>query len=227
MTQAMDLMPESCRRRIGRKRRMRRWIGGYIAAALVFACAVTALRVQARGLGEEVAQLKELVDLDANQRREADALGVRIADARLQLDRQSRLSLPVRVGDVISIIGRQMPESVSLTSLAFTPRVEKTSARQRTAPSAKPSQGEEPQRRLMIEVEGIAPNDIDMSVFVAGLEACPLFRHVAVDFARKAVIRTVEGREFALTCEVDLGRRYEFEPAGTQASGATAGEEER
>lgn len=232
MSALIDLMPEACRRRIGRKRRARRWLAAYVATAVALTASIAGLRVHARGQRAEVDRLREVVDLDADQRRQATGLEARIGEARLQLDRQERLSLPVRVGDVVALIGKEMPDSVSLTALAFTPRMDKAGSRSRAAAAGAPGGGakpaaSEPQKRLIVELSGISPNDIDMAGFVAGLEASPLFKHVAVDFARKSVIRGVEGREFAITCEVDLGKRYEFERVERASGEESGGEGER
>jgi len=114
------------------------------------------------------------------------------------------------------------PESTSLKSLAISPRQERATARSR---GAKAGPAEEPRRKLVVEIEGVAPTDGDMAAFVAGLEKHPLFLRVAVDYARKAELRGREAREFAVTCEIDLGSRYVF-GGGAYASEPSAGGEE-
>lgn len=206
----IDLMPESCRKRLGQRSRVRRWIALYAVTVGAIGLTAGGLRMAEQSRLGDVLRLRERVQLDAGQRVEAARLQSQIDYFQTQLDRQDRLSLPVAVGDVIAAIGDVTPRTVSLSSLAVTPRQDKGGSRARATPGAKGSDKSDAPARLVLELKGVAPDDLQMATFVAGLEAHPLFRAIAVDYARKTEMRGREAREFALTCEIDLSTRYVF-----------------
>ncbi len=206
MTHLIDLMPESCRGRIRRRKATQRWIAAYaIVGGAVAILATTSHIAQASRLSR-VKALREAVQLDAGQRVEADKIEKQLSAIRHTIDRQARLASPVRVSDVIAVIGAVMPRSVSLTSLSVTPRVDRGPLRARSG-SQQEARGE-PEGRLIVELTGVAPDDVHMANLVAGLESHPMFMRISIDHARKSVIRGTEGREFGLTCEIDLSAQF-------------------
>lgn len=209
MSVQIDLIPQSCRVALGRRARVRRWIGAYALGigAVIAAYASTAASEGVRA--RELDALRREVRLKWEQNEEAQKLWKQIQELEDTIARYERLAWPVRVTDVIASIAEQLPESISLTSLTLTPRQESTATAGRGRGKDKKN---EPQSRtiLAIEVEGLAPTDLELSHFVSGIEAHPVFRNVVLDFARSRSVDGVDARSFRVTCEVDLSARYTF-----------------
>lgn len=200
MTQIIDLMPETCRKRLGQRRLIRQWITVYAATITLLIVGASLVRVMERARLAEVRVLRDKVQLDAGQATEAEKLRKSIERIQADIDRHARLSWPVRISDIVAAIGEMTPESVSLTSFSVTPRSDRGRSRA----------GVDASKRLVIEIKGLAPDDLHMSNFVAGLETHPLFNKVAVDFSKKTSLRGFDAREFGLTCEIDASARYVF-----------------
>lgn len=217
MSVQIDLIPASCRIALGRRARIRRWIGVYmIGVGLVVAAYVSTAAGESK-LERERNGLRRDVQLKWERNEEAQAIWKQIQDLEGTIARYERLAWPVRVTDVIAAIGEQLPKPVSLTSLTLTPRQETVVSASRSRSNAREKRADQQTKTLLaIEIEGVSPNDVTLSHFVSGIEAHPLFRSVVLDFARSRVIDGVDARSFRVTCEVDLSARYTF----VEASGA-------
>ena len=133
---------------------------------------------------------------------EAQALVAEVRDLESTITRYNRLAWPVRVSDAIAALSPLVPESTTLRALTLTPKGEK---------SRRGRSKDEPARSVLaIEIEGIAPTDIEVARFVSGLDAHPLFAGVSMAFARSVDVDGTPGREFRVHCEIDLTRRYRF-----------------
>lgn len=207
MSVQIDLIPMSCRVALGRRARVRRWIGVYaLGIGAVIAAGVSTAATESSHARERDALQRE-VRLKWEQNEEAQRIWKQIQDLEATIARYERLAWPLRVTDVIAAIGEQLPKSLSLTSLTLTPRTE-TLGR---GPRAKEKKPEQQSRTLLaIEIEGVAPSDLTLSQFVSGIEAHPVFRSVVLDFARSRQVDGVDARMFRVTCEVDLSARYKF-----------------
>ena len=129
-----------------------------------------------------------------------------INDLEEVIRRYNVLAWPIRVSEVIDVLGTLTPEAVTLRSLAMTPR----ELRKRAA-----STGEEHvESLLVVELEGVGPSDIEVAVMVSGLEAHPLFARVSLDYTRMGEVEEQIVREFRVTGVIDLDARYEFITAG-------------
>lgn len=201
MIPLIDLTPDSCKRRLGRRRQIQMWISCYVAtiAGLVGATAILSLAEQRAQ--SQVDYLLEQVQLDADQQRQASALLADIDHFEKRIARHGRLAWPFTIGDVIASIGDVAPDSITLTSLAITPRTDASRAgRARGAGAA--------YKVMYIELAGIAPDDLDIAAFVAGLQEHALFSTITVDYARKAQLSGDSAREFGLTCAIALDAEY-------------------
>lgn len=211
MTQRIDLMPESCRAKLGRKRQIRFWIAMYAVTASVVIGGNTLFELSKSRLRSESATIRAKVALDAEQRVKAKQVRDEIRRIELSLDRNARIAWPIDISDIIASIGSETPDSVYLTKIALVPRQERVSSARRARKEGEPEPL--PRTRIQIECAGVSPDDHAMASFVAGLEAHPLFERLAVEHVRPLVIGGREVKEFGVTCEVDLFHRYEFEEA--------------
>jgi len=218
MSVQIDLIPHSCRVALGRRARIRRWVGLYALgiAAVVGACISTAT-TEARHARERDA-LQRQVQRKWEQNEEAQRIWKQIQELEATIARYERLAWPVRVTDVIAAIGEQLPESLALTSLTLTPRQESTAGARGKARD-KEKKPEPPRTIMAIEIEGMAPTDLALSQFVSGIEEHPMFRSVVLDFARSRQVDGIDARGFRVTCEVDLSARYTFvDAAGAEVT---------
>lgn len=217
MNLRVDLMPESCRATLRRRRAIRRW-------AITIALAIAALGVgewwlsserssrarEARRLGEEVRAVWE-------QNEEAQQLVKQIREVEEAIGRYDRLAWPIRVTEVVAALGSAMPESATLTLLAMTPHEERAPRRVKEKGKAAPPPAP-PRVVLLIELEGVAPGDGDVAQLIEAMDAHPLFSKVTLDYARSRDVDGVEARAFRATCEVDLSVRYELVEAAEEGA---------
>jgi Tfp pilus assembly protein PilN len=62
-------------------------------------------------------------------------------------------------------------------------------------------------RRLNVKLVGVAPSDLDLASFLAGLSGVPFFEQVAVTYARDKLDAGHILREFEVTFSIDLNQR--------------------
>lgn len=203
MIPLIDLMPETSRKKLGQRRRTRRWASLYGATLVAFAMAGVTLTIVEQTELAEVENLREQIEFDDEQRRIAVELADGISKYQARIDRHMELAWPIDIGDILSVVGGVMPDSVSLTSLAMTPRVDRRMVRARAR-----VEQEAPKTELILEIRGVAPDDLEMSKFVSRLDEHPLFDRIDLDYARKAKVNELEGREFGLTCHIDADAEY-------------------
>jgi Tfp pilus assembly protein PilN len=209
MTQRIDLMPESCRAKLGRKKQIRFWLAMYSVTALVVIGGNTLFELSKGRVRNESSIILEKVALDTEQRIKANQLLDEIRRIEMALDRNARIAWPVNISDVITAIGSQTPGSVYLTKVAMIPRQERASSARRAKDDGGPAPL--PRTRLQIECSGVAPDDRAMAEMIANLESHPLFERIAVEHVRPKTIGGREVKEFGVTCEVDFFHRFEFE----------------
>jgi len=209
MTQRIDLMPQSCRAKLGRRRQIQFWVAMYGCAAALLVIGHTFFELSKAEVRRESAQIAGKVALDDEQRVRAKALRAEIERIERALDRNMRIAWPIDISDVIASIGALAPDSVYLTKIALVPRQE----RGRTTRRAGDDDGPEPlpRTRLQIECAGVAPDDHAMARFVAGLEDHPLFERLAVEHVRPSTMNDRQVKEFGFTCEIDFYNRFRIQ----------------
>ncbi|MEC9372988.1 MAG: hypothetical protein VYC34_04055 [Planctomycetota bacterium] len=206
MSQYIDLMPESSRRQLGQRRRIRQWATLFACTVGVIVVSGMLLGVWERSLRLRVDEIRQKVEFNAEQRAQALKLQTEISRLEGLLERQEKLSWAVELSDVIEVIATLAPDSVSLRSLTVTTR-DKDRRRAK-------KDDEESYRELVIEMTGVAPDDFPLANFVGGLESHPLFSKIAVDFAKRSELRGMPARDFGVTAEVNMGNRFVFADAG-------------
>lgn len=211
MIPLIDLTPESCRQSLRRRRRIQLWISSYIASCAVLVAVIAVLSIATQRANQRVNYLLQQVQLDANQQRQARALTAEIDRYESLIARHDRLAWPVHIGDIMRSVGHVAPPTVTLTSISVTPRVSGNRGSRRAS-------GAGTQFDVMyVEIAGIAPDDLDVASFVAGLQSHNLFTTITVDYARKAQLGATSAREFGLTCEIDLEANYVAADSGEES----------
>ncbi len=205
MSQLIDLMPESCRVRLGRKAWVRGWVVRYSVTAVAIVVLGVAAEVREQARRVRAGALQKQVDFSVEQKKKADALQKEIASYTAALDQHNALALPLPVGVAIRTLGSCTPERVTLTSLAMLPKIVRDRA-------AKPGEPASESRWLLLEIRGVAPSDADVASFLAALEDNHLFSRAAMDYTTQKQILGVDAREFGISCEIALERDFVFEP---------------
>ncbi len=196
MSHVVDLMPASSRARLRSRTASRRIAILFISTASVAIALSLGLHLIAAARRVELARLQKETQVHADIAGKLEAIR-KDANAELaSVRRFARAATPVSVCELISTVGVIMPENVSLTSLSVLPRIERTARGTGRIVGA-----------LSVEMSGLAPTDLEVATFVAGLEANPLFRRVTIERAKAVTIGGADGREFGVTCEVDLNEQ--------------------
>lgn len=206
---AIDMMPRTCREAIIRRAWARRWVAIYLVAILGLIGSQWWVSSRNDDHRAELARLSAQVDANLRRNKERTRLLQEIEATQMIIARYNRIAWPVRVSGVVGSIAQSMPPSVSLTSFALTPRrINETRGR---VPKGEPRP--ESKSYLVVEMEGVAPDDLELATFVSALESHGMFRRVTLDFARSSEVRGKPVRAFRLTTEVDLQLSYEFAQA--------------
>ncbi len=211
MIPIVDLTPESCRRRLGRRSQIQWWVTAYVVTLALAAVVSATLSLSQQREQSRVDSLLRQVQLDEDQQRRADELLAEIDGYERTLNRHRRLAWPFQIGDVVATIGATAPAEITLTTLAIKPRARSNRARTKEQANAQAEY-----EALYVELAGIAPDDRDIAEFVARLQRLDIFTTVVMDYARKTRLGVGEAREFGVTCEIDLNIILELKAGVTQ-----------
>lgn len=211
MNRAIDLMPRSCREVLNRRMMVRRWTLVYVLTATALFASFWFLSL-AKGVSiEDRDALTIKMKINWSRNETVNNLLREIAEVEGAVTRYNRLAWPVRATEAIDAVAASTPGSVTLLELSITPREEKASSKSASAQtSGTPAVPEAPRALMVMEMEGLAPDDVSVARFVSGLEQHPLFRRVALDFARAKPMGQGEVRNFRVTADIDLSLRYSF-----------------
>ncbi len=121
---------------------------------------------------------------------------------QLEFQRQivSRLGLHVEISRMLLTLEKLMPKEMSLTDLSF----ETSEELVRTADGATSAKNLQKTRTLRVKLLGVAPSDVDLANFLAGLTNVPFFSDVGMTYARD---KSQDGhimREFEVTFSMSL-----------------------
>lgn len=203
MIPRIDLIPESSRRRLGKRRQIHLWASWMAAVVMLMTISTAALTIAEQRTLQEVTALRKLVQLDADQQRQAQLIQSDLDRLTVRIARHDRLAWPIGLGQVIRALGEVTPATITLKSIAATPRAASGKNSSRRAGGADRSY-----EVMYLEVAGVALDDIDVSQFVNGIESHPIFSGIVLDYARTTTLGERTLREFGLTCEIDLTARY-------------------
>jgi len=202
----LDLLPQSCREAFLKRRARRRWIVAYVGVLALVVVGHSGASMVFDRVDTRRDALREKVEDRLYQNEEASALLAEIRELEGRLTRYNDLAWPVRMSEVIGSIGGVTPEGATLTALTLSPRTDRVRI---PAQNGKPA-SERVEHRLMVEMQGVAVDDLTVARVVSGLDESPLFASVSVDFTRQRNIDGVDAREFRLQAEIDLDTRYTF-----------------
>jgi Tfp pilus assembly protein PilN len=151
---------------------------------------------------------RELADLDHCARAKIqaqEAMQQRVAQIQTLRTRceslahvvqtQHSLSAPLTNTQVLAILGRLLPERVTLTEISM------------VSPAPSVESGHEG-GVMHITVLGMAPADAEMATLVERLARHPLFDQVNPQFSKSMAVGEVQARQFLITCQVPLDRDY-------------------
>jgi hypothetical protein len=143
----------------------------------------------------------------AQSRLELDQLHVQLRlQNQLEVQRQivSRLGLPVEMSRLISTLGQLMPKEMSIVELSIDTEESLSSPGVTPSKVAKGSDQRQLERRLRIKLLAVAPSDVDLANFLAGLTSTPFFQDVAPTFGRDKSEGGHMMREFEVTFSMSL-----------------------
>lgn len=172
-------------------------------------------------------RLAELEMLAAIARDHAQATQSQLQDmAKLERRRetilrqtqvQRELGLPIGVTPAVSVLASLMPSSMAATHLSVTtprpkpePKVVAIPGRPAPAapPASVPAAAPEPVPPMLVELTGLAPDDMAVAEFVGRVSSHPLFANVKMSYSRATQSRGLKGREFRIEMEIPLDRDY-------------------
>ncbi|MEM8783525.1 MAG: hypothetical protein AAGE65_11810 [Planctomycetota bacterium] len=144
---------------------------------------------------------------------------------------QREISVPIRHHQIVRVLGGLFPESVTLTRLAL--ENDRPEPKPYVEPSAdadrdnQPSFGSREQARtattetdrVLVELEGLAPDDIAVAEVIAALSGHPLFDGVKLHASKYLETRGVAARSFRITGQIDLHRDIVWHQAESHLSG--------
>lgn len=217
MSRPIDLMPRHCREVLNRRMMIRRWTLVYVLTATAMFGSYWFLSLANHVASQERESLAIKMKINWSRSEVVNQLLKEIGEVEAAVTRYNRLAWPVRASEVIDAIAGATPPAVSLIELSITPREEKAPVRtvaadgggKRRSP-ADAGSPEAPRSLMVIEMEGLSPDDSAVARFVAGLDAHPLFGRVTLEFTRAKAVAKSEVRNFRVTAEVDLSLRYSF-----------------
>lgn len=201
-------------RAASRRRRQRQLaLGGVMILALAWAW--LGMRSTAADVAQHRAALEQrelAAQAQAVQLAELQGQRQQLAEQAARYDRFARPVDLHRINDALSSL---TPRSIFLRGLSSELVSRKPKSADRAVTVAGGGAPEvEPERFLLIELEGTAPSNLQIANYVARLSSTPLFRNVQMIHAKQGEIGRAVTRQFKITMEVPLDRRYRFTDQG-------------
>jgi Tfp pilus assembly protein PilN len=185
----------------------------WVLAVLVvgFGVWVTLSRRNVRAAEATVARLQDRL---AHTQTEQKSLDEQLT-LKKELETRQRLiaslGFPVEMTRILKTIEGVMPNEMSLLDINCDTVEQVREVRPLTAPTAVRGGSQQPRekymdRRLNVRLVGVAPNDLDLARFLAGLSTVPVFEQVALTYARDKLDGKHVLREFEVTFSIDLNQ---------------------
>jgi len=207
---SIDFLPEKVR--LGRARRQRLIRQGYLLVAFAIALVVLGYYRQGR-IKEASAQLAILDESAASLQQQAQrrtTLEEQMQNLMIKKRVEEHLGSRISAQLVLAELQRQMPASISLTSLDLQSQDvsagdstsgKHISARATAAGKTDGKKGDAV-KRVELVVTGLAPTDVDVANFIGQLSSSPLFEEVNMRYAKNVIIQGRIAREFQASCYV-------------------------
>lgn len=215
MTQAINLMPNNYRQKLGDHRVRRRFfIHTALVLILIIGIATQQKYVVSVRKGQE-AQLLERVNLLRKAHEALADLDKKANEGIKTIAEYQHTALPIKISSIIGSASDLVPKEVSVDAMRIwvqETQVAKSAIAQMQERARVSRSGQkvktETRRILMTELTGVAENDLGISVLLENLERHPLFQHIQLDYSKGAILNGTEVREFRVLFEVDLENRY-------------------
>ncbi len=201
-----DFLPERIRcQRVRRKRLMRQ---GYLLTTCAL-CLVLLSYVRHGWIAEvraDCALLDERIAAQEQVIAKIPPLERQMANLLMKKQIDEELGSRTDCTAVLSELARLMPMNMSLVSLELKTVEIRTQPdtdmvrSQRPVRSSGSPKGEHVIRRVQMNIEGIAPTDVDVANFIGQLSASPLFESVNMGYARTESFRGRLARQFQASC---------------------------
>jgi len=203
----INFLSEKFLREQGRSLRVYRQAGLIIIVCLAMgAWGATAWRQLSVMKAELASRSEQSSDLE-RQTEQYMQMQQQFNDLQHQVKVQQELLMPIKVTEVIAMLGQLMPESLTCRELVVRATEPKPRPVQTGTSKASPPPVETPVMR--VEIVGLAPTDTDVANFVDQLTAHPVFEAVKLDYTRPTLVSTVTARLFRIEMEIPLNRLYE------------------
>lgn len=207
----VDFIPLSFRKARARRRAIGRCVMLLVAVVASMGCWIVFSQRHMDGLKHRRIALRQRIAEVEHQRAEQPiTLDEGIASAaQVRLVRKLHPPLPTIL--IVAAVSEVMPTSMGLHSFSMTCEVvEPASLDQRKRERAKSRTDNSPAKPVLVVLEGIAPDDLAIARFIGRLDQQQLFRNVKLGYSRPTEDGALEAREFQITAEIPVNRRYEI-----------------
>jgi hypothetical protein len=116
----------------------------------------------------------------------------------------SRLGVHVEAARLMEKLGAALPREVALVGLTFETEEIVTPQGPLAKPAGKDAAAPAMDRRLKVRLKGVAPTDLELSMFLMELNKVPFFEKVAPTYSQEKPMSGHVLREFELTFSVNL-----------------------
>lgn len=203
----INFPPERDRYRV---RRSRNRIRIFVGAVLLTACLMAwwySQRGEIREAREYANTVEQQLYAAQQQASELGRLRARYASLTRQAGVRTELAQSIRHTQVLAVIAELLPPSVGLVEIEITAeRPEPLKADEK--PDKRKDDAKPEREFLEVELRGMAASDEDVNDTLARLSDHPVFQRVTLSYSRDERRDGLVGREFALSMQIDLQRRY-------------------
>ncbi|GAB4109333.1 MAG: hypothetical protein Kow00105_18020 [Phycisphaeraceae bacterium] len=212
---SIDFLPESYHEeRAQRLVARRRWVL-IVLTALTLVGWGLARHLQSADLARRTEALEAQAQATQQKRSEMAKLRAERQSLQYQLKIQRQLSQPVALSQTVAALGRLLPEGAGLTNLRVVahrpPPKPKEDPDDKKKSRKKKNDEPDPEslrHYLIVEVSGLAPDDVTVANLVNEMAEHPLFEKVTMKFSRVDDRSEWLARRFQVEAEIPLDRRY-------------------
>jgi Tfp pilus assembly protein PilN len=204
----INFLPDSYRYRVRRSRnRVRILVGAVLLTGCLIAWSFSQ-RSDIRESREYANTVEQQVLAAQQQASEIGRLRARYISLTRQAGVRTELAQPVRHTQVLAVIAQLLPPSVGLVEVEIKAERPEPQKADEKASSKNKKDEKPPQEFLEVDLRGMAASDEDVNDTLGRLSDHRLFEHVTLSYSRDETRNGLVGREFAISMEIDLKRRY-------------------
>jgi Tfp pilus assembly protein PilN len=205
-----------------RLRRAARLRQGALLSAMILGIAVGVAQTwnYRRALTHQHQTMLDLLATTKAQLTEVDKLEQARTTLARQIEIHRELHQPINYTELLGTLAAHTPEAVSLRRLVVAnekvavsrPATAEDAAKARAAGLKAPKTVTDSQWITRVELDGVAPSDIEVANFIGAVAGSRLFQNVKLTFSRQGVVRRTACREFQVRMEVPLDCQYRPSP---------------